>query len=149
SPGTIQIASADDSGSCPQPLINGQATSGGPSILACSANSTNPDCQAGAGARASRIGVYALNFLRPSGEIATAYPSTYGDTAAVASPRTGRKYADKRFRANVAALDSQVKGIITGNSGQPPGCPASGSYNSCTGNGLTWVVARQSDCNNL
>jgi len=148
-PGTVQIDSADDTGNCPQPLINGQATSGGPSILACSANSTNPDCLAGVGARQSRIGVYALNFARPPGDIATAYPSTYGDTPAVASPRTGRKYADKRFRANVVALDSQVKGILTGNSGQPPGCPASGSYNSCTGNGLTWVVARQSDCNSL
>ena len=69
-PGTIQIDSADDAGSCPQPIINAQATSGGPSVLACSTNSTNGDCTPGTGSRRSRIGLYALNFSRPAGDIA-------------------------------------------------------------------------------
>lgn len=147
-PGTIQIDSADDAGSCPQPLINAQATSGGPSVVACSANSTNHDCFAGTGARQSRIGVYALNYSRPSSEIATPFPSTYGDTPAIASPQTGRKYADARYRTHVAALDAQVKSIVTGNSGRPPGCSAV-TNNGCTGNGLTWLVLQPSDCNSL
>ncbi|HEX3622113.1 MAG TPA: hypothetical protein VHT97_07345 [Acidimicrobiales bacterium] len=147
-PGTIQIDSADDSGSCSQPIINAQATSGGPSVLACSANSTNHDCLPGTGTYPSRIGIYALNFSRPASEMTTTFGTTYGDTAAIASPRTGRTFADRRYRANVAALDAQVKTIVTGNSGRPPGC-ASVVANACTGNGLTWVVLQQADCNSL
>ena len=144
-PGTIQIDSADDSGSCPQPVINAQATSGGPSVLACSANSTNHDCFPGTGTRPSRIGIYALNYNRPSSEIATAYPSTYGDTPAIASPQTGRKYADARYRTRVAALDATVKAIVTGNAGRPPGCTTV-VLNACTGNGVTWLVLQPADC---
>ena len=147
-PGTIQIDSAADSGSCPSPILSAQATSGGPSVVACSANSTNPSCQAGTGTRPSRIGIYALNFTRPPGHVTSGYPSTYGDTAAVASPRTGRKYADRRYRENVRALDASVKAMVTGNSGRPPGC-ASVAGNACTGNGVTWLVLQPSDCNSL
>ena len=147
-PGTIQIDSAADASTCPSPILNAQATSGGPSVVACSANSTSPDCTPGVGARPARIGIYALNFSRPAGYITSGYPSTYGDHQAVASPRTGRKFADRRFRANVAALDAEVNTIVNGNSNRPPGCSASTSP-TCTGNGLTWVVLQQGDCNNL
>lgn len=147
-PGTIQIDSADDTGSCPSPILNGQATANGPSIVACSVNSTNASCSAGTGTRSSRIGIYALNFTRPAGEITSGYPSTYGDQPAVASPRTGRKYADRRYRENVKALDATVESVVTGNSGRPPGCAAVVA-NACTGNGLTWLVLQQADCNNL
>ncbi len=85
-PGTVQIDSAGDSGSCPQPILNAQATSGGPSVLACSTNSSNADCRPGTGTRPSRIGIYAINFNQPASVVSTAYPSTYGDTLAVASP---------------------------------------------------------------
>lgn len=141
-PGTIQIDS-DGSGSCPSPIINGQATSGGPSILACSVNSTNPDCDPGTGTRPSRIGVYAKNFNKPDSLISNGYPSTYGDTAAIASPRTGRKYTDQRYRANVAALDAQVKSTLAGGiNALPPGCTSVGLLTkTCNGSGgLTWLV---------
>jgi hypothetical protein len=147
-PGTIQIDSADDSGSCSQPIINAQATSGGPSVLACSANSTNPDCAAGTGTRPSRIGVYALNLSRPATDITTTFGTTYGDTAALASPRTGRTFADRRYRQNVANLDAQVRTILTGNSGKPPGCAAV-VLNACTGDGVTWLVLQPLDCGTL
>ena len=146
-PGTIQIDSADDAGSCPSPIINGQATSGGPSILACSTNSTQGDCLPGTGTRSSRIGMYALNFSRPASEMTSGYPSTYGDTAAQASPRTGRTFADKRFRQNVSNLDAQAQTVLTGNSGKPPGCGLI-LLNSCTGSdGRQWLVLQQVDCN--
>ena len=147
-PGTIQIDSAGDSGSCPQPIINAQATSGGPSVLACSVNSTNPDCRPGTGTRPSRIGEYAANFIKPPTVIATSYPSTYGDTVVVGSPRIGRKYTDLRYRANVASLDQSAKSILTGNSGRPPGCTVV-LLNACTGNGVTWLVLQPLDCNTL
>jgi hypothetical protein len=147
-PGTVQIDSAGDTGSCPQPILNAQATSGGPSVLACSTNSTNPDCRPGTGTRSSRIGVYAANFVKPANVISTAYPSTYGDTKVIGSPRTGRKFTDLRYRANVATLDQNAKSVLTGNSGRPPGC-ASVLLNACTGNGVTWLVLQQSDCNGL
>ena len=147
-PGTIQIDS-DGTGSCPSPILNGQATSGGPSILACSVNSTNSDCNAGTGTRPSRIGVYARNFNKPATIISTPYPSTYGDTAAVASPRTGRKFTDLRYRTNVAALDGEVKAMIPTVNALPPGCTSVNLVTStCNGsNGLTWLVV--SDCGAL
>lgn len=146
-PGTIQIDSVGD-GSCPQPILNAQATSGGPSVLACSANSSNPDCRPGTGTRPSRIGIYARNFNKPANVISTAFPSTYGDTAAVASPRTGRKFSDVRYRTNVATLDQTAKSVLTGNSGRPPGCSLV-LLNACTGNGVTWLVLQPLDCNTL
>lgn len=144
-PGTVQIDSADDGGNCSQPIINAQS---GPSLIACSAQSTTPGCSQGTGTRTSRIGVYALNFTRPATEIASAFPATYGDTAAVASPRVGRAFADKRYRQNVINLEAQVKSVLTGNSGRPPGC-ATVTANACTGNGITWLVLQQTDCNSL
>ena len=142
-PGTIQIDSAGDTGSCPSPILNSQATSGGPAVLACSANSTNPDCRPGVGDRTSRIGVYAINFNKPTSIVSTAYPSTYGDTQAVASPRTGRKYTDQRYRENMATLDANVKAVLTENGGLPPGCSSVNILTStCTGNGTTWLVVQ-------
>jgi hypothetical protein len=149
-PGIIQIDSADDAGSCPSPILNGQETSGGPSIVACSANSTVSGCRAGVGARRSRVGIYALNFVRPAGDIATPYPGTYGDTRAVANVRAGRRPADRRYRANVTRLDAEAKSVITGNSGRPPGCAAV-TNNACTSttDGRTWLVLSSTDCSNL
>lgn len=144
-PGTIQIDSAGDSGSCPSPILNGAATSGGPSVVACSTNSTNPDCRPGTGDRPSRVGVYAANFVKPPGVVATDYPTTYGDTQVVGSPRTGRKYTDLRYRANVADLDQDAESVLTGNGGLPPGCTSVGLLSrTCTGNGTTWLVVQ--DC---
>jgi hypothetical protein len=148
-PGTIQIDSAGDSGSCPSPILNAQATSGGPSVLACSANSTNPDCRPGVGDRPSRIGVYAANFNKPANIISTPYPSTYGDTKVIGSPRTSRKFTDQRYRANVDALDQDAERVITGNGGRPPGCVAPILLNTCTGNGVTWLVLQPLDCGTL
>jgi hypothetical protein len=147
-PGIIQIDSADDSGTCPQPILNAQATSGGPSVVACSTQSTLAICNPGTGNTPSRIGIYALNLSKPSADIATAYPSTYGDTAAIGTAQTGRGPVDHRYRTNMAALDTNSKTILTGNSGRPPGC-TSVVNNSCTGNGVTWLVLQQSDCNSF
>ncbi|MGI8806338.1 MAG: pilus assembly protein TadG-related protein [Acidimicrobiales bacterium] len=149
-PGTFQIDS-DATGHCPGPVIDGQATSGGPSIVACGVVSTNADCNAqapGSGSRPSRIGVYARNFNRPANVIATPYPSTYGDTAAVASPRTGRKYVDQRYRESVVELDEKAQDALTGNGNRPPGC-ASVIANACTGTDGSWIVLQQAQCDNL
>jgi hypothetical protein len=147
-PGVVQIDSADDAGSCPQPILNAQATSSGPSVVACSTNSSLPACTPGIGAIPSRVGIYALNLSHPPGDIASSYPSTYGDTAGQATPQTGRGQVDARYRSNLVALDSDAKTVLTGNSGRPPGC-ASIVSNSCTGNGVAWLVLQQSDCNTL
>lgn len=147
-PGTIQIDSAADSGSCPSPILNSQSTSGGPSVVACSTNSANPACSGGTGVHKSRIGIYALNFNRPPGNITNGFPATYGDTVAIASPRTGRKFADRRYRQNVVDLDAEVQSVLTGNGGLPPGC-TSVVDNWCTGNGVTWLVLSQSNCNSF
>ncbi|HEX8771002.1 MAG TPA: Tad domain-containing protein [Acidimicrobiales bacterium] len=147
-PGVIQIDSADDAGSCPQPMLNAQATSSGPSVVACSTNSQLAACSPGVGANPSRIGMYALNLSRPPGDIASSFPSTYGDTAARATAQTGRGQVDARYRQNLVNLDSNAKSILTGNSGRPPGCTAVVN-NGCTGNGLSWLVLEQADCNSL
>ncbi len=152
-PGTIQIDSIGD-GSCPSPILNAQATTGGPSVLACSTNSTLPDCRPGVGTRPSRIGIYAINFNKAANIVSSAYPSTYGDTKAVPSPRTGRKYTDRRYRANIAALDASVKAIMASSNHLPPGCTAVDASKHCTGNGITWLVLERgngagADCNNL
>jgi hypothetical protein len=147
-PGIIQIDSQDDSGSCSQPLLNSQATTGGPSVVACSANSALLACTPGIGTAQSRIGLYALNLSRPAGDMTTAYPSTYGDTQAVATPQTGRGPVDIRYRQNVVNLDASAKSFINGNSGRPPGC-ASVVNNACTGSGVSWLVLEQTDCNSL
>jgi hypothetical protein len=149
-PGIIQIDSADDAGSCPSPILNAQETSVGPSVVACSVNSTLIGCRPGTGTRASRIGIYALNFVRPVGDIATPYPATYGDTKAVATTRSGRRFADKRYRENVAALDAEAESVLTGNSGRPPGC-SSVTNNACTSStdGRSWLVLSATDCSNV
>lgn len=147
-PGIIQIDSAGDAASCPQPIINGQATSGGPSVVACSTVSPLSDCQPGTGSRPSRVGVYALGLGRPSSDVATSFPTTYGDTAAVASPRSGRIRADARYRQSIGTLDATAKAVLTGNGGLPPGCTVVVA-NTCVGNGLLWLVLRQADCDSL
>lgn len=145
-PGTIQIDSAGDDGTCSSggPILNAGE---GPSVVACSTSSSTAGCLPGTGPNRSRIGLYALNFNRPPSHMTTAFGTHYGDTPARASPRTGRKFADRRYRQNVANLDAQVKTVLTGNSGKPPGC--SGVVgNTCTG-AVTWLVLQQADCDNL
>lgn len=156
-PGVIQVDSAG-TGTCAsnQAILNGSVTSGGPSIMACSANSTVAGCvtaangstspTAGTGSNPSRIGMYALNFSHPSGDYVTAGAGTYGDTGAVRASRSGRAPLDKVYRNNVVALDADAKAVLTGNSGMPPGCTAIVS-NACTASGRTWLVLQQSDCN--
>ncbi len=66
----------------------------------------------------------------------------------MASPRTGRKFTDLRYRANVEALDADAKSVLTGNGLLPPGCSGVNILTStCTGNGLTWLVVQ--DCSSL
>lgn len=151
-PGIIQVDSADDAGSCPQPIINAQATSGGPSVVACSTSSSLSDCTAGTGTRPSRIGVYAMTRGRPAADMATSFPTTYGDTAAVPSPQSGRTRADTRYRQNVAALDAKASSVLAGANGNkavPYGCALVVS-NACTDSaGRTWLVLQPTDCNSL
>jgi hypothetical protein len=158
-PGVIQVDSSG-SGTCAsnQAILNGAATSGGPSIMACSANSRVAGClttangstspTAGTGSNPSRIGMYALNFTHPAGDYLTSGPGSYGDTTAVRASRSGRGPLDKVYRNNVVALDTQAKAVLTGNSGMPPGCTAIVA-NSCTAAGRTWLVLQPTDCGAL
>lgn len=152
-PGTIQIDSIGD-GSCPSPILNAQATSGGPSVVACSTNSVLAACRPGIGTRPARIGIYAINFNKADNIVSSGFPSTYGDTKAIPSPRTSRKYTDRRYRANVAALDAEVKAVMTAANHLPPGCTTVSASKTCTGNGVQWLVLERgngqtADCNNL
>jgi len=152
-PGVLQIDSADDQGGCAQnqAVLNGKATSGGPSIVACSAKTLNPTpgCNLATGDKPGRIGIYALNFPHGSGDYVTStYPGTYGETEAVRSAQSGRTSLDATYRPTVSALDASAKSVLTGNSGKPPGCTTITS-NSCAGSDGTWLVLQQSDCNSF
>lgn len=152
-PGVIQIDSADDQGGCSQnqAVLNGKATSGGPAIIACSAKTLNPTpgCNLATGDKPSRIGIYALNFPHSAGDYVTStYPGTYGDTEAVRSAQSGRTPLDADYRTTVRALDTDAQSVLTGNSGNPPGCTTITS-NSCAGSDGTWLVLQQSDCNSF
>lgn len=155
-PGVIQIDSADDQGGCSsnQSLLNGQSTTQNgvsvPSIMACSATTGVPShgCNVATGNNASRIGIYALNWSHPAGDYVTSGPGTYGDTPAVRSAQSGRGPVDAIYRLTVKSLDATANAAIYGNSGMPPGC-TSVSNNTCTANGLTWMVLQQSDCSSL
>ena len=150
-PGIIQIDSADDQGGCAsnQAVLNGQATSGGPSIVACNATTgvPSPGCNVATSNAPGRIGIYALNFVHPPGDYVTsAYPGTYGDVQAVRSTQSGRGPVDAIYRSSVQALDADAKAVVTGNGGLPPGCTTVAADSTCTGNGLTWLVLQQPDC---
>lgn len=152
-PGVIQIDSADDEGGCAngQAVLNGADTSGGPSIIACSAKTVapTPGCNPATGDKAARVGIYALNFPHlPGDRVTTDFPSTYGDRQAVPSAQSGRAPLDSLYRQNVQTLDTTAEAVLTGNAGKPPGC-ASVVNNACTGNGITWLVLQQADCNSL
>lgn len=148
-PGTIQIDSDGGAqGDCTsnKRILVGQDTTGGGTIVACSANQSSSGCTAGTGNRPSRIGIYAVNF-KPASQVTTNFattgPTSYGDTKAIASPRTGRKYVDQRYRQNVAALDQTVKSMLSGTNPYPPGCVSisiSGGLGTCIGYGVTWLV---------
>jgi len=153
SPGVIQIDSADDQGGCSanQAVLNGKATTNGPSIIACSAKTSNPTpgCNLATANKPSRIGLYALNFAHASGDYVTStYPDTYGDTPAMPSAQQGRAPIDQGYRTTVANLDTAAKSVLTGNSGRPPGC-ADVTSNTCTGTDGEWLVLQQADCNAL
>jgi hypothetical protein len=156
-PGVIQIDSADTVGcSNGQAVLNGANTSGGPSVVACSAKLLNPTpgCNLATADKPSRIGIYALNFPHPPGDrVTTDYNtdlslSTYGDTKAVPSAQSGREPIDHFYRKNVRSLDAEAKAMVNGNAGKPPGCTTI-VLSSCTGNGVTWLVLQQADCNTL
>lgn len=150
-PGVIQIDSAGDAASCPQPIITGQATGGSPSIVACSAASAVAGCLPSTGTRLSRIGVHALSRGVPPGSATSAFPSTYGDTAAVPTPQSGRKRADERYRQNLANLDASAKATFSGN--LPPGCTVTLLQpllnSTCNGTAGTWLVVQPLDCGSL
>jgi hypothetical protein len=150
-PGVIQVDSANRSGCASnQAVLNGAATSGGPSIVVCSAKTASPTlgCNVATGNKPSRVGMYGLNFNPPGANLTTPYPGTYGDTAAVRSNRSGRGPLDRLYRSNVVALDAEAKAVVTGNGGMPPGCTAVVG-NACTGNGRTWLVLQPADCSAL
>lgn len=156
-PGVIQIDSADTVGcSNGQAVLNGANTSGGPSIVACSAKLLNPTpgCNLATADKTSRVGIYALNFPHPPGDRVTTdfnanlSLSTYGDSKAVPSAQSGREPIDHFYRENVQILDAEARTTITGNAGKPPGCTTI-VLNSCTGNGVNWLVLQQADCNTL
>ena len=140
-PGVIQFDTAGD-GSCNSgnPIINGQATTTGPSILACSVTSTftgptacGPN-EAGSPSTASRIGVYAQRFSSvPAGNISRAYSvGTYGDTDRVASGQATRLNVDERYRAAVADLDRDAHAALC--STVWPGCATPRTLpQGCTG----------------
>jgi hypothetical protein len=152
--GVIQLDSANRSGCASnQAVLNGAVTSGGPSIVVCSASLLNPapGCNPALADKPSRIGMYALNFQPPGSGTTTAYSavpanSSYGDTMAVRGARSGRDPLDTVYRENIVALDAEANGVLTGNGGMPPGC-TSVSNNACTGNGRTWLVLSQTNCN--
>ena len=155
-PGVIQIDSANRSGCASnQAVLTGGTTSGGPQIIACSAKLLNPSpgCNVALADKPGRIGLYGLNFQPPGANLTTAYTeswatTTYGDTRAVRSAQSGRDPLDKIYRTNVMALETEAKAVLTGNGGLPPGC-ASVVNNACTGNGRTWLVLSQSNCDTL
>jgi len=152
-PGVIQIDSADDQGGCSanQAVLNGKATTNGPSIVACSAKTSDPTpgCNLATANKPSRIGLYALNFAHAAGDYVTStYPDTYGDTPAMPSAQQGRAPIDEGYRTTVANLDTAAKSLLTGNSGRPPGC-ADVTSNKCTGTDGEWLVLQQADCNAL
>ncbi|MBW3575229.1 MAG: Tad domain-containing protein [Actinobacteria bacterium] len=150
-PGVIQVDSANRSGcSSNQAVLNGAATSSGPSIVVCSARTIapTPGCNIAAGNKPSRIGMYGLNFNPTGANLTTPYPGTYGDTQAVRSSRSGREPLDRLYRSNVAALDAEARAVLTGNSGMPPGCTAV-VHSTCTGDGRTWLVLQAADCSTL
>jgi len=155
-PGVLQIDSKDDQGGCAsnQAVLNGKATSNGPSILACSARIVNPapGCNVATADAPGRTGIYALNFPHAANDYVTSdyqpvlASSTYGDTMAVPSAQSGRTPLDSNYRNTVTGLDVEAKAVLTGNSGKPPGCTTIVA-NSCTGTDGTWLVLQQTDCN--
>ena len=160
-PGVIQIDSANDNPSIcnqNQAVMNGAVTSGGPSILACSARTVNPTpgCNVATGDYPSRIGIYGLNFPHPPGNHVTSqYSSTlsqssYGDTQAVPGAQAGRQPLDWMYRTNVKLLEDEAKSTLTNPGGRPPGCGAVAN-NSCTSSttGRTWLVLNQAECDTL
>lgn len=105
-----------------------------------------PGCNLATANKPSRIGLYALNFSRSSGDYVTStYPDTYGDTPAMPAPQQGRGPLDESYRTTVRGLDITAKSVLTGNSGMPTGCAAI-LLNLCTGTDGVWLVLQQADC---
>ncbi len=152
-PGVFQIDSANRSGCASnQAVLNGAATSGGPSIVACSSKAVNPtsgcDVDPLGTGTPSFIGLYGLNF-QPPGAFMTSIAGTYGDTTAVRSGQSGRQSIDSLYRKNVVSLDTEARGVLTTNGTTPrtipPGCVAVVNK-ACTGSGLTWLVFQGNEC---
>ena len=149
-PGTIQIDSdGGPQGDCTsnKRILVGQDTTGGGTVVACSTNGLPAHgCVPTTGSNQSRIGVYAANF-KPAAQLTSNYSSTgitsYGDTMAKPSPRTGRKYVDQRYRQNLLTLDQEVKGMLNATNPYPPGClpvVIPSGIGTCVGLGVTWLV---------
>ncbi|HWI03493.1 MAG TPA: Tad domain-containing protein, partial [Acidimicrobiales bacterium] len=149
-PGTIQIDSdGGPLGNCTsnKRILVGQDTSGGGTIVACSTDGLPAHgCEPTTGSNNSRIGIYAANF-KPAAQVTSNYSASgttsYGDTMAKPSPRTGRKYVDQRYRQNLIALDQEVKGMLNATNPYPPGCLTTsvpGGIGTCIGLGVTWLV---------
>lgn len=149
-PGTIQIDSdGGPLGDCTsnKRILVGQDTSGGGTIVACSTDGLPAHgCEPTTGSNSSRIGIYAANF-KPAAQVTSNFSASgvtsYGDTMAKPSPRTGRKYVDQRYRQNLIALDQEVKGMLNAANPWPPGClpvVIPGGIGTCVGLGVTWLV---------
>jgi hypothetical protein len=160
--GVFQIDSANHAGCASnQAVLNGAATSGGPSIVACSSKAVAPtagcDVDPLGTGTASFIGLHGLSY-QPPGAYMTSGPGTYGDTTAVRSGQSGRQSIDTLYRGNVVALDTDARAVLTTNGTTPrtipPGCTTVvqtgiallGRGGSCTGNGLTWLVFQGTEC---
>ncbi|HEX7277161.1 MAG TPA: Tad domain-containing protein, partial [Acidimicrobiales bacterium] len=118
--GVLQLDSANRGGCASnQAVLNGASTSGGPSIVVCSAKTIapTPGCNLALGDRPSRIGMYALNFQPPGAHTTTPFPTHYGDTLAVRGARSGRDPLDRIYRTNIVDLDTEANGVL--NNGNP------------------------------
>jgi hypothetical protein len=149
-PGIIHMDS-DASGSCSaQPIINGQSTSSGPSILACSTDQAQFGCSpTGASPNvASIIGVVAAK-VNPGGNIARAYSEgRYGDTPYRGADLFTRGAVDERYGQPARALDARMTTLFARPStANPPGCgPVDPLLSTCISGSETWVVLSGDVC---
>lgn len=149
-PGIIQIDSDGTEACNSQPMINGQSTSGGPSIMACSVAQTLNGCVPGTGSRQSIVGVYAAA-VNPGGNIAPAYSGgTYGDTPYRPAGLFTRRPVDERYGPHVRALNTRLTSLFAGSPmTNPPGagCAALDGNSRCVDSeGRTWLVLSGASC---
>jgi len=149
-PGIIQIDSDGTQACTSQPMINGQSTSGGPSIMACSVAQTLNGCVPGSGSRQSIVGVYAAA-VNPGGNIAPAYSGgTYGDTPYRPAGLFTRRPIDERYGPHVRALNTRLASLFAGSSTDNPpgaGCLILDANGRCIDDqGRQWLVISGAAC---